>query len=303
MTSLSRRLLPVVLVFVLGSLWGLHFSLIKIVSESGLAAPLVTAVITCGVSVIYLLISLLRRRLPPFTGTAIVFYASCAVLGYVLPIIVELFVARHMAAGLLTLIVSTTPIFTLFLALMLNTEAVSKQRIAGIAVGAVAALLILLPQVTGAGSTPAALIILTVAVPLSYGLFHNYVARAWPTGMDTWQLGAGQMTLALLMMLPLYLAFHGTSVPAVDVGRAAWLAIAAMIVFAVLEVYLYFTIIRMAGAVVVSLSNFVTIAAGVMWGMLIFAEQPGLWDWLCVAVLMLSLAMVIQPAKPESDPQ
>src|SRR5690606_6926384 len=118
--------------------------------------------------------------------------------------------------------------------------------------------------------------------------------KAWPVGMDTWQVGAGQMTAALLMMLPLYLFFGGSTEPTAELAQSVYWAIVAMVAFAILEVYLYFTIIRMAGAVVVSLSNFVTIAAGVMWGMLIFAEQPGLWDWLCVAVLMLSLAMVVQ---------
>lgn len=299
MNSSLQRLLPVFLVFVLGSLWGLHFSLIKIASESGLPPAQVTVMITFGVSGIYLLIGLLRRRLPVFNLGSIRFYLLCALLGYVLPIFVELFVARHMAAGLLTLIVSTTPIFTLVLALMLKTEAVSRGRIVGVAVGAMAAVLILLPQLVGSGSTSSAMIILTFVVPCCYGLFHNYVAKVWPTGMDTWQVGAGQMTAALLMMLPLYLAFAGPSTLQVEPARTVYWAIAAMIVFAVLEVYLYFTIIRMAGAVVVSLSNFVTIAAGVMWGMLIFAEQPGLWDWLCVAVLMLSLAMVIQYRKSE----
>lgn len=294
MTPSLQRLLPVILVFVLGSLWGLHFSLIKIASESGLAPAQITVMITFGVSSIYLVIGLLRKRLPVFGPRPVRFYLGCALLGYVLPIFVELFVARHMAAGLLTLIVSTTPIFTLLLALMLKTEAVSRKRIAGVATGAAAAVLILLPQVVGSGPASAAMITLTFVVPLSYGIFHNYVAKAWPAGMDTWQVGAGQMTAALLLMLPLYLVFGSSSESAMRVEPAVYWAIVAMTIFAVLEVFLYFTIIRLAGAVTVSLSNFVTIAAGVMWGMLIFAEEPGLWDWLCVAVLMLSLAMVIQ---------
>jgi drug/metabolite transporter (DMT)-like permease len=288
------RLLPVFLVFVLGSLWGLHFSLIKICSESDLPPPLITVLTTLGVSAVYVGIALARGRYPQFARAPLGFYALCALLGYVLPIFVELFVARHMAAGLLTLVVSTTPIFTLGIALMANTEAVSPKRMLGVAVGAAAAAMILLPRTLGDSSAVAGWILLAFVVPVSYGIFHNYVARAWPRGLDTWQVGCGQMVMALAMMLPLYLTFSDPLMPDFTNWRQVHWAIAAMILFAVMEVYLYFTIIRIAGAVVVSLSNFITIAAGVVWGMLIFNEQPGWWDWACVAILMLSLVLVIE---------
>ncbi|MGQ9424770.1 DMT family transporter [Gilvimarinus sp. F26214L] len=297
MSPVARRLLPVILVFILGSLWGLHFSLIKIASESDLPPPLITVVTTLGVSLVYILIGLSRGRYPVFAPAPVVFYASCALLGYVLPIFVELFVARHMAAGLLTLIVSTTPVFTLVMALTAKTEPVSPKRMLGVAVGAGAAAMILLPRAFGTASAGFSWVALAFIVPLSYGIFHNYVARAWPEGMDTWQVGAGQMVAALVMMLPLYLLFADPLTPDFSSWRQVHWAIAAMIVFAVAEVYLYFTIIRMAGAVVVSLSNFITIAAGVIWGMLIFNEQPTAWDWICVAILMLSLGLVIEYRK------
>jgi len=287
------RLLPVLLVFVLGSLWGLHFSLIKIASESEMTPPLVTVLTTLGVSLIYIAISLGRRRFPRLAPAALRFYACCALLGYVLPIFIELFVARHMAAGLLTLIVSTTPVFTLVIALLSRTEPVSPRRMLGVAVGAAAAAMILLPRAM-ASAAVLSWVLLAFLVPLGYGIFHNYVAHAWPAGQDTWQVGAGQMIMALAMMLPLYLIFADPLRPDFSQWQQVHWAIAAMIVFAVMEVWLYFTIIRIAGAVVVSLSNFITIAAGVIWGMLIFGEQPGLWDWICVAILMLSLVLVVE---------
>jgi drug/metabolite transporter (DMT)-like permease len=292
--STLPRLLPVILVFILGSLWGLHFSLIKICSESDLPPPLITVVTTLGVSLVYVVISIGRGRYPVIARAPLRFYALCALLGYVLPIFIELFVARHMDAGLLTLIVSTTPVFTLLIALGAKTERVSPRRIGGVAVGAVAAAMILLPHAFTAGSAVLSGVLLAFVVPVSFGIFHNYAAKAWPKGLDTWQVSSGQMGMALAMMLPLYLLFSDPLLPDLGNWRQVHWAIAAMILFAVAEVYLYFTIIRMAGAVVVSLSNFVTIAAGVIWGMLIFSEQPGWWNWVCVAILMLSLGLVIE---------
>lgn len=297
MNSVLARVLPVILVFILGSLWGLHFSLIKIASESELSPPLITVITTLGVSVVYMGIGVGRGRFPVIARAPLSFYALCALLGYVLPIFVELFVARHMDAGLLTLVVSTTPIFTLLIALATKTERVSPRRSLGVAVGAGAAALILLPRAFTSTSAVIGWALLAFTVPVSYGIFHNYVAKSWPEGMDTWQVGCGQMVVALAMMLPLYLLFAEPLTPDFTYWRRVHWAIAAMVVFAVAEVYLYFTIIRMAGAVVVSLSNFITIAAGVIWGMLIFDEQPGWWDWTCVALLMLSLGLVIEYRK------
>lgn len=297
MTPALRRLLPVFLVFILGSLWGLHFSLIKIASESDLPPPLITVITTLGVSLVYIFVSIGRGRYPVIARAPLSFYALCAFLGYVLPIFVELFVARHMDAGLLTLVVSTTPIFTLLIALQSKTERVSPKRIAGVALGACAAAMILLPRAFVSTSAVLVWVLLAFAVPVSYGIFHNYAAKAWPVGLDAWQVGCGQMVMALAMMLPLYLLFSDPLTPDFTHWRQVHWAIAAMILFAVIEVYLYFTIIRMAGAVVVSLSNFITIAAGVIWGMLIFGEQPSWWDWLCVAILMLSLGLVIEYRK------
>jgi len=289
------------LVFLLGCLWGLHFSLIKICSESGLAPAAVTFYTTLGVSALFLIISALRRQLPYFQRKHIIFYALCSVFGYLLAIFIELLVAQYMDAGLLTLIVSTTPLFTLVFALINKTEPVSPRRIAGVGVGCVAMGMILLPQTTISADI-LGWIGLAFLVPVSYGIYHNYVASRWPADSDTWQVASGEMIVALLLLAPLFATFGEPAQSPLVNGDAAWRSvywvIMIMVVFAAMEVFLYFTIIKRAGAVVVSLSNFVTIAAGVIWGMIIFGERPGLWSWVSVAVLMIALALVIERQPP-----
>ena len=62
--------------------------------------------------------------------------------------------------------------------------------------------------------------------------------------------------------------------------------------FAVIEIFLYFEIVRIAGPIFVSQSNYVTVVSGVFWGMVIFAERPGEWIWLSAALLGVSLYLI-----------
>ena len=100
---------------------------------------------------------------------------------------------------------------------------------------------------------------LAFLVPLLYAMYHNYVAVAWPAGSDSWQVACGESLGALIFFAPVYLwrgdyiTFQGAW------GYGEW-AILSMIFFGLIEVFLYFEIVRLAGAVFVSLANYVTIA-------------------------------------------
>ena len=62
-----------------------------------------------------------------------------------------------------------------------------------------------------------------------------------------------------------------------------------MVVFGIVEIYLYFELVRLGGAVTVSQSNYVSVVMGVVWGMIIFNEPLMAWIWVAVALLFISL--------------
>lgn len=292
---------PLFLVFVLGSLWGLHFSLIKICSESGLSHFSILTATAAGVALSFGAMSLLRRQLPRISLRHCRFYFLCALLGYVGPILIELVVAKHMAAGILTLIVSTAPIFTLIVAVLIKTDAVGPAGIVGMGLGGIAITTLLVPQVSGIDSIAMRWFALTFLVPIAYGIYHNYVSKDWPADSNVWQVATGEMVVALVMLLP-FLIPYAEPLTVQGGFRAVHWAMLALVMCAVVEVYLSFEIIRLSSAVTVSLSNFVTIAAGVVWGMLFFGERPGVWDWTCVAVLMFALHLVIKSRQKKHLP-
>lgn len=305
-TPQSRRWWPVFLIFVLGAIWGLHFSVIKVASESGLAYEAIAATTTLGIAIVLFGIGIARNSLPALNVRAIRFYAICAVLGYVIPFFTELYIARYLAAGVLTLVVSTTPLFTVVIALLSRSEHVSPRRALGIILGAASAGVILLPANALSDPEMSPWVVTAFVVPITYATYHNYVSRAWPAGSSTWQVACGEALAALVMLLPIYLwsgdflSFRGPW------SGGEW-AILLMTCFGVIEVYLYFEIVRLAGAVFVSQASYVTIISGIFWGMVIFSERPDVWVWLSVGVLCAALYFVVgakqcTPRRPERLP-
>lgn len=280
--------IPTILVMALGCLWGAHFSIIKITVESGLPLGAIIVGTASGAAFALIIISGLRRRLPPLSLRHLRFYVLCALLSYGLPFFLELTVAKHLAASLLAVIVTTDPIFTTAIAVLWRRENVPRKRILGIAIGAATILVVFIPTVALPASDLFGWTLFAFAVPASYALYHTYVASAWPVGLDAWQAGTGEATASLLIFLPLA-AWHGDLSSLKAGWSAGHLMIVLMALSAVLEAYLYFEIIRRAGAVFVSQASFVTVITGMLWGMAIFDEKPDQWLWLCAGLLMYSL--------------
>ena len=56
---------------------------------------------------------------------------------------------------------------------------------------------------------------------------------------------------------------------------------------------MFFLMLRLVGPVLVSLTNFIGVVAGVGWGMLIFGERPTTWVIGRLGLLVLALALTI----------
>lgn len=99
-------------------------------------------------------------------------------------------------------------------------------------------------------------------------------------------------------MVPVYLVSDGATLPRLSWTGAEW-AILLMILFSTVEIYLYFEIVRLSGAVFVSQASFITVPTGVLWGMILFGEQHDSWILFSVLLLALSLILAATPGKDE----
>lgn len=292
----ARPWLPLFYLVILGTSWGLHFSFIKLAAESGLSYSGIAAVTTAGVAILTLLISALRRRMPRFDMQHLRFYFVAALLGYVAPFLIELHSSVHMPASVLTLVVSSSPLFTVLIAMLFRSDTITMRGLTGIIVGTLSAALILVPSAIGLTGIPVFWILVAFLVPLIYAADHNFIAKLWPAGSDSYQLGCGESLVALAMLLPLYL-WQGVIVDLDVPFGSGHIAIIVMVGFALIEIFLYFEIIRLAGPIFVSQTNFITVAAGVLWAMYIFGERPSQWLWLSAALLALALYIITTDKK------
>ncbi len=289
----TRGLRPLILLLILGSSWGLYFSMMKIAVLSGLSYIGILTLITLGVAVGMCLIALWRRRRPVFGMQHIWFYLVCAVTGYLLPMIAELLVIAHMPAGVLTLIVSMAPIVTLLLAWWMKTDHISLTRVGGMLLGAIAIIAILLPDAHLGEAVAWRWLLLAMVVPVSYAIHHNFTARCWPAGSDSYQVACGEAIFGAVLLLAIA-AFHWDwqDVEAWNKGHSAILFMATI---ALVDIYIYFELIRIKGPIYTSHANYFMVISGVGWGMLIFAERPSAWMWMSAALLMASLYLVSKP--------
>jgi drug/metabolite transporter (DMT)-like permease len=285
-------LLPLVLLVILGTSWGLHFPILKFAARSGLPYSGIAAATICGVALALLAISLARGRLPVFRSRTIRFYCVCAFLGYLVPYFLALFATGRIDAGIVTLITSTSPIITLCLAALVGIERVSAIRVLGIGLGLISVLFLIVPQVDRVDSAALTAMILAFGVPVSYSSYHVYLSKRWPPGFDSFQVACGEALVALGLMLPLFLTTGGGATLDSGWTDAHW-AILAMVAITTIDCYLYFEIVRLAGPVFVSQANFITVIAGVLWAMLLHGERPSGWLWMSLVFLVASLFLLV----------
>lgn len=282
----------------LGGSWGFYFSLLKIAVLSGISYIGIAMLTTVGVASGMCLIALLRRRKPGFTRKHHVFYLVCALTGYILPMLFELAAIAHMPAGVMTLIISMSPLVTLLIAWLAKTDQVNLSRIGGVTIGAASIFLILLPEAHRSEDVAWHWLLLAALVPFSYAVHHNFTARFWPGNDDSYQIACGEAIYSggLLLLVSLFF-WQWEDVQSWNVGHTA---IVIMALIALVDIYIYFELIRIKGPIYTSHANYFMVVSGVAWGMILFAERPSPMMWLSAILLMASLYLIGQREKQKS---
>ncbi|MBT6206029.1 MAG: DMT family transporter [Rhodospirillaceae bacterium] len=286
------------LLVLMGAAWGLEFSMLKLTAEAGYP-PIGTLMAALAmVATAYWTVLIWRRAWFRVNCEVLLFLLMIAGLGYVLPLIAVLWAAPHVDAGLMTLIASFTPIVTVATAVLFRTETVSWRRILAVMIGLASALLVLVPQAHLPEAGILGWLLLVFVVPLTYGVESVYVSVYWPQGLTPLQIGAGQSLVALLAVIPIHFL---TEDPMVydrgwNMGQIAIVIVAACLL---VEVVLYFVIIRDTGGVLVSFGMYLSLFAGIAWGVIIFAERFDALTWLAVAVLVIGLSLTM-PRRQQS---
>ncbi len=236
-----------------------------------------------------------RGERAPLTLATLRYAAIAGTLGLSAPSLVTFSALAHVPAGFIGVIGALAPLFTYAMALVLRVEALHRMRAAGIVVGLVGVLALLLPSgaLPDADAVPWALA--AVAGPLLLAAGNVFRTLAWPPGLSP--VGAASLMLSLqsLVIVPLALATGHFDMPLPLAGFGD----AALLGGGLLTVGFYlgaFELQRRAGPVVVGQLGYVITAASLVIGAVVFGERYPLSAWLAIAVVVIGLVLVNQTA-------
>ena len=290
MLKFNNQFLNICLLFILSSLWALHFSLVKLVDADqnpfSILIPLL--LILC---ILFFCILKLSNKLFKFTYKKLLFFIIAGTFAYIIPLSVEFLVAPKIDAGILTLIVSSVPVFTLLLVWTFRLIKVNLRLILGTFSGLIGISLIVL----GNNNNSLNLwLIASIIVPLSFAFNAVFMEKYWPSNLNSLQMAFGECLTSLIFILFLNLLVKGNLTNSI-IEYVEWLFIPnfwflTFITF--LEVSLYFFLLNRIGAVFINIGSYLVMPAGFLWGFMIFEELFTLLKFICTLLIINAVFLI-----------
>lgn len=295
----EHRLFPYLLILGAGSIWGATFSLALITTAKG-AHPLGLSAWQVVITGAFFFVVCGLSRVNLFAMKNLRHYLVLAVVGITVPNMLYYYAAPHLSAGILAITVSTVPLFTYAIMLLLRFESVIMRRLVGIVLGMIAILLLVVPD-QGLSSDDASFWILLVLVcAIMYSVENVYISRGIPPLVDIRELLFASNLIASLFLFPLAM-FQGVDESWRWLATDAGLAMVGIALGSGIAYSMFFYTIKASGPVFASQCAYVVTISGVIWGIIVFSEQHTLWVWISVIVMLLGLLLVNPDDEDEAD--
>ena len=278
----------IALLFVLSSLWALHFSLVKLVEADD--SPLTILVSLLAVlCILFFILLFFQKKLFKFTFKKSLFFSVAGMFAYVIPLSVEFVVAPKIEAGILTLIISVVPVFTLIVIWIFRLLNITTKLVIGTLSGLVG--LVILLYGNNYNNTSASIwTVYALIIPLSYAFDAIFMEKFWPRNLDSTQVAFGESIASLIFVILLSI-FYGNEL----YDYYQWITVPSFWILAFvtfIEVWLFFYILNKVGAVFVNLSSYLVMPAGFLWGFLIFGETFTFIKFISTLLIGLSIFMI-----------
>lgn len=243
-------------------------------------------------------ITLIQRKRVPLTRATLGFSAVIAVIGTIIPNSAFYYAVAHLPAGIMSIVISTVPLLSFPIALLIGMDRFSLPRLAGLLCGLAGVALIALPTASLPEPGMAAFIPIALIGPLFYACESNLVARFGTAGMDALQAMFLTSAVGALLTLPLALGTGQFINPMAGIAAPELALIASSLVHA-LAYSGYLWLASRAGAVFAAQSGYIVTGTGVVWAMLVFGESYSGWVWAALVLMMFGLTLV-QPREAKS---
>ena len=288
----GRALIVPTLLLLLGGIsYGGIFSANKLAAGVSFPVFAYTFWIALFAGLALLIVGAVAGTLPPVSRAHLLQYLRLALLAVMLPVLATAFAARELPAGVITLVLTLVPGLTYLMSFAMRLERFEALSLAGLTLGAGGVLLIVLPDqaLPDAGAWVWMLVALVAAVAAAGS---NVVAAAYrPPQTHSLALACGILLAAAAVMLPVMLVADGpylfTDAGWPGIAGMAWAAAIHCVTF-----YCFQEVTRRAGAVFFAQFNYLVVAAGIFWALLIFNETLSLWVWGALACMVVGIWLV-----------
>ena len=266
--SLLYQYKNILLLFFLSSIWALHFSLVKIVEadKDPLSILIPLLLILC---ILFYVVLILKKELFKITIRKCIFFSIAGIFAYIVPLSVEFIVAPKIEAGILTLIVSIVPVFTLLIIWLFRLLNVTTKLVIGTLFGLIGISILLFGNNYNNVSVNI-WAICALIIPLSYAFDAIFMEKFWPKNLNTKQVAFGECVASLIFVILLSF-FFGNEL----YHYYQWFVVPSFWVLTIvtfIEVWLFFYILSNSGAVFVNLGSYLVMPAGFVWGYIFFGE-------------------------------
>jgi len=275
------------LIIGLGAVWGCSFLfnavLIREISPLWVSAGRVSI----GALICWIYFVATRRKLPSDPKL----YPQLLLLGilnYAIPFALFPYAEEHVASSIIGVINGMTPMTTVIVSqLWPGGEKATPNKIAGVVIGLLGAVLLASPSL-GAGSTEVVALLAALVATLCYALTLNYARRF--KGLDSATVASSSLTGAAIVMIPIALFFSG--VPVITKAET-WASLFGIAVFSTsFSFLLVYWLLPRVGATNLSLNTFITPISAILLGVLVLHEGMAPIQIAGIAVIFLGLVVI-----------
>ena len=291
-----QRALPWAFLLIMGTAWGLSFSLGKIAVENGAKPVGVAQFQVMFAGIVLLFITVIRRKSILDIKGKLGFIFCVAMLGAAIPSVLFYYAAPHVPAGVLSITVALIPLMTYGFSVPLKLETFSILRVMGLVFGVIAIGLIALPE--NSLPDPAALpwILIACISALCYAVENIILGFKSALTVGPMRLAMGMNLMAAVTLLPVTIltdSFFSPSFPLQTVDYA----VIGLGLITVVAYTMFVLSVALFGSVFSSQVGYIVTLTGVFWGMFIFGESPSVWIWLSLCAMIIGLALVTPKRK------
>lgn len=248
------------------------------------------------------LIEAARGSFPSLAPRALMAHLVIGGLVLGLPIGILVSAAEHLPASTLTLVLCLSPIITLALAAASGSGRFDLKVLLGMAMGTLGIALIVWPEsgVLEVGSLR--WFLLALLAPVMFATANNCAVWMRPPASSAMSMAAGTQLGGAVVAAIVALALGADLWPAAT-GAAQVLPLALSVLINAVFFSLFFYLVGAIGAARFSIFNYMAVAAGIFWSMLVFHEVPQPVFWLAAAIMLLGMHVALRPARGAGAPE